>query len=70
MKKRITIALFLCVYVYGISELNYKQAVDAAIASEGTDASIEDIMHRYGFRTEVYEYPSVGEKIAALVRSN
>ena len=68
MKKVIIPAFFVCLFVYGISELNYKQAIDEVVASDGTDGSIEETMHKYGFRTEIFEYPSVGEKIAALVR--
>lgn len=54
------------IILFSVAEGNYREAIKAAAASEGSDSAIEETMWKYGFDQEWYEHITTWDKITAL----
>lgn len=67
MKLLITSIVFLLLAILlSCAEMNYKNAINSSIQSEGSDGAIEMAMYEYGFELAWHEEPTLFHKIKAL----
>jgi ABC-type dipeptide/oligopeptide/nickel transport system permease component len=54
------------IILFSVAEGNYREAIKAAAASEGSDSAIEETIRKYGFDQRWYEDITTWDKITAL----